>query len=163
MTTITAPGRGQRPHRRRGAPRGATYRPNLEALEDRALPSFYAPVGYATGATPNAVVTADFNSDGRLDVAVANYGSSNTVSRSFVVTVQPVNDAPTLSQPVDLTLNEDDPTQTLDLTGISAGPLNEAGQRIQQLRTTLSGEQAKSARLSQEFDQQAASVSTLIR
>jgi len=41
--------------------------------------------------------------------------------------------------------------------------LNEAGQQIQQLRATLSGEQAKSARLAQEFDQQAASLSTATR
>jgi hypothetical protein len=51
----------------------------LEALEDRTLPSFYAPVSYATDTSPYAVVTADFNRDGRLDLAVANYGS-NTVS-----------------------------------------------------------------------------------
>ncbi|HXJ94619.1 MAG TPA: choice-of-anchor D domain-containing protein [Terriglobia bacterium] len=33
----------------------------------------------ATGSTPQAVVTGDFNGDGRLDLAVANYGD-NTVS-----------------------------------------------------------------------------------
>jgi hypothetical protein len=41
--------------------------------------------------------------------------------------------------------------------------LAEANQQIQQLRTALSGEQAKSARLAQEFDQQAAALSTLSR
>jgi hypothetical protein len=74
-----APRRGQRHHRRRGSQRGATHRPELEALEDRWLPSFAAPVGYATGTSPDAVVTADFNRDGRLDLAVANF-SSNTIS-----------------------------------------------------------------------------------
>jgi hypothetical protein len=41
--------------------------------------------------------------------------------------------------------------------------LSEANQQIQQLRTTISGEQAKSARLAQEFDQQAAAVATISR
>jgi hypothetical protein len=41
--------------------------------------------------------------------------------------------------------------------------LAEANQQIQQLRVTLSGEQAKSARLAQELDQQAAAMSSLSR
>jgi hypothetical protein len=41
--------------------------------------------------------------------------------------------------------------------------LAEANQQIQQLRAALSGEQAKSARLAQEFDQQAAAMATLSR
>jgi hypothetical protein len=53
------------------------FRPLLEALEDRRLLSFFAPVSYAAGANPQAVVTADFNRDGRLDIAVANYNSND--------------------------------------------------------------------------------------
>src|SRR5262249_28411583 len=41
--------------------------------------SFSAPGGYAAGTSPDAVVTNDFNRDGRLDLAVANY-SSSTIS-----------------------------------------------------------------------------------
>ena len=37
-------------------------------------------VSYATGNSPQAVAVADFNGDGKLDLATANYGS-NTVSR----------------------------------------------------------------------------------
>jgi Calx-beta domain/FG-GAP-like repeat/FG-GAP repeat len=70
-----APGRGQRQHRRRGSLRAAMRRPYVEVLEDRTLLSFSAAVGYATGYIPTAVVTADFNGDGRLDLAVANTGS----------------------------------------------------------------------------------------
>lgn len=51
----------------------------LEALEDRCLLSFSPAVIYPVGLNPNAVVTADFNGDSRLDLAVANY-ASNTVS-----------------------------------------------------------------------------------
>src|SRR5713101_2109196 len=49
----------------------------LEALEDRCLLSFFAPVSYAADASPRAVITADFNGDGRLDLAVANAGSND--------------------------------------------------------------------------------------
>ena len=51
----------------------------LESLEDRCLLSFSPAVSYPVGASPQAVVTGDFNGDGRLDLAVAN-SASNTVS-----------------------------------------------------------------------------------
>ena len=51
----------------------------LESLEDRCLLSFSPAVSYPVGVNPQAVVTGDFNGDGRLDLAVAN-SSSNTVS-----------------------------------------------------------------------------------
>ena len=34
-------------------------------------------MSYPVGANPQAVVTADFNGDGRLDLAVANYGEQH--------------------------------------------------------------------------------------
>src|SRR5207249_4832873 len=70
LRSALAPGRGQCKHGRRGSRRAATYRPNLEVLEDRTLLSFYAPVGYAADTNPSAVVTADFNADGNLDLGV---------------------------------------------------------------------------------------------
>src|SRR6516165_6215851 len=51
----------------------------LETLEDRCLPSFLPAVNYPVGVDPRAVVTRDFNGDGKLDLAVVNQ-SSNTVS-----------------------------------------------------------------------------------
>src|SRR5205823_860128 len=59
--------------------RPAVGRLQLEVLEDRCLLSFSPAVSYPVGASPQAVVTGDFNGDGRLDLAVANV-SSNTVS-----------------------------------------------------------------------------------
>jgi hypothetical protein len=41
--------------------------------------TFQAPVQYAVGRNPQALITADFNGDGKLDVAVAN-AQDNTVS-----------------------------------------------------------------------------------
>lgn len=69
-------GRARRVASRR---RPAATRLQLEALEDRCLLSFSPAVSYPVGLSPEAVVTADFNGDGRLDLAVANL-SSNTVS-----------------------------------------------------------------------------------
>ena len=51
----------------------------LEALEDRRLMSFSSIASYAAGLYPNAIITADFNHDNRLDIAVVNTGD-NTVS-----------------------------------------------------------------------------------
>jgi len=83
LCSSSAPDQMERKHRRRRSPRAATHRPHLEALEDRCQPSFLAPVNYAAGPGPDnrsyAVVTADFNGDSRLDLAVTNYDSS-TVS-----------------------------------------------------------------------------------
>src|SRR6185437_3347430 len=71
------PSRGQRHHRRRGSPRAATHERSLEVLEDRCLLSFSPAVSYPVGTNPQAVVTADFNHDGRLDLAVANVESDS--------------------------------------------------------------------------------------
>src|SRR5689334_10122058 len=59
--------------------RRARCRPRLEPLEDRALPSFTPFASLPVGSNPQAIVTADFNGDHRLDLAVANV-TSNDVS-----------------------------------------------------------------------------------
>jgi hypothetical protein len=51
----------------------------LEGLEDRRVMAFVPAVTYPAGDSPNAVVAADFNSDGQLDLATAHF-SSNSVS-----------------------------------------------------------------------------------
>jgi Calx-beta domain/FG-GAP-like repeat/FG-GAP repeat len=77
LRSALAPGRRQRHHGRRGSLRAATHRPNLEVLEDRSLPSFSPAVSFPVGATPQVVRTADFNNDGRLDLATTNYANYN--------------------------------------------------------------------------------------
>jgi hypothetical protein len=76
LRSALAPGRGRLKHARRGSTRAPTHRPNLEVLEDRCVPAFLAPVDYTAGASPSAVVTADFNGDGHPDLATANHDSS---------------------------------------------------------------------------------------
>ena len=53
----------------------------VELLEQRRMFSFSPAVDYAAGENPQAVATADFNGDGRLDLAVGNYNySASTVT-----------------------------------------------------------------------------------
>src|SRR5438045_228186 len=51
----------------------------FETLEDRRMLSFAAPVNYPIGTNPFAIASADFNGDGRADLATTSY-SSNSVS-----------------------------------------------------------------------------------
>jgi hypothetical protein len=47
----------------------------FEALEDRRTPSFSPAASFPVGPSPQALVSADFNGDGQLDLATANPGS----------------------------------------------------------------------------------------
>jgi Calx-beta domain/FG-GAP-like repeat len=53
----------------------------IERLEDRSVPAFLAPVNYDAGTNPYSIVTADFNGDGRLDLAAANCSDSTVTVR----------------------------------------------------------------------------------
>ena len=59
--------------------------------------------------------------DGGLDEDLDTTDDNATFTETFTVTVDPVNDVPTLAGIDDLTIDEDDPEQTVDLTGITAG------------------------------------------
>ena len=67
------------PARRRPVGRVRSRQLGLEAIEDRCLPSFGVPVNYAGDLSAEAVVSADFNGDGRLDLAALDSANS-TVS-----------------------------------------------------------------------------------
>ncbi len=82
----------------------------------------FAPVLYASG---SATITVTVN-DGGL--------SNNITSRSFTVTVNPVNQPPTLNALSNLTLNENAGPQTVNLSGITSGATNE----VQTLTVTAS-------------------------
>jgi hypothetical protein len=79
VRSALAPSRNDRKHRRQRPLRAATHWPQFELLEDRCLLSFSPAVSYPAGLEPQALLTADFNGDGKLDLTVANYYSS-TVS-----------------------------------------------------------------------------------
>ena len=59
--------------------------------------------------------------DGGLDLDLNTAEDNGTVSRSFDVVVESVNDQPTLNPVSNLVLVEDSLTQVLDITGITAG------------------------------------------
>jgi len=87
-------------------------------------------VSYTSPATTgNISFTPVANAYGSATITVTvndGQAGNNTFSRSFVVTVNPVNDAPTLNALANVTINEDAPTQTRNLTGISSGAANES-------------------------------------
>ena len=60
--------------------------------------------------------------DGGLDKDLSTTSDNATTGRTFDITVNPINDTPTLIQPVNLAIEEDAPEQTVNLTGITAGP-----------------------------------------
>src|SRR6185369_15679750 len=73
--------------------------------------------------TGSAIITVVVKDNG----GTAN-GGIDSVTNSFTVTVQPVNDPPTLAALTNLTILEDASLQTVNLSGIAAGPANENSQ-----------------------------------
>jgi len=74
----------------------------------------FTPVAMASG---SATITVTVNDGGT---------SNNVISRTFTVTVNPVNQPPTLNTPADLTINESASQQTVNLSGIGSGAANES-------------------------------------
>lgn len=69
--------------------------------------------------------------DGGQDEDLSTVADNLMATRTFLVTVNPVNDVPTLDPVGNLSLTEDDAEQTVNLSGISAG-----GGESQPLRVT---------------------------
>ena len=77
----------------------------------------YTPAHDAFG---TANITVSVTDDGGTD-----RGGINTISRTFLVTVDFVNNPPTLDEVPNKTVNEDSGPQTIALTGITSGAANE--------------------------------------
>ncbi|MEO7300378.1 MAG: Ig-like domain-containing protein [Verrucomicrobiota bacterium] len=79
----------------------------------------------ATGSLNFTPVASAFGS-ATITVTVNDGGTSNNViSRSFIVTVNSVNDTPTLNALANVTINENAEVQTVNLSGVSSGAANE--------------------------------------
>ena len=77
----------------------------------------FTPLADQSG-TATITVTVE---DGGLDSDLNTTNDNLTFSRAFDVTVNPINDDPTLDALSDLTIDEDAPQLTVDLTGIEDG------------------------------------------
>jgi hypothetical protein len=89
---------GVRGRRRAGPRRKRTATPIAEVLEGRALLTFPTVVTTGVGRDPTALAVADFNSDGKPDIAVAVTGS-NTVDVLTIRTPPPGPGSPGSSSP----------------------------------------------------------------
>lgn len=78
----------------------------------------YTPQPNQFGSTAVTVTIEDGGADRNLDSPEDNA----TLTRTFQVTIEPVNDPPVLDRLPDLEIDEDSGQQSLSLTGISAGP-----------------------------------------
>jgi hypothetical protein len=79
-----------------------------------------------TGSLSLAPVALGFGSS-TITVSVNDGGTSNNiVSRTFTVTVNPVNQAPTLNALANVSISENASVQTVNLSGISSGAANES-------------------------------------
>jgi hypothetical protein len=76
----------------------------------------FTPVPDQSGSADITITVEDGGFDGKLETTADNA----TSPRTFTVTVRPVNDAPTLDQPLDLTIDEDS-TAAIQLSGITPG------------------------------------------
>ncbi len=81
------------------------------------------------GATGSVRFTPAANANGSATITVTvndGQATNNTISRSFTVTVNAVNDTPTLNTIANVSVAEDAPQQTVNLSGIGSGAANES-------------------------------------
>ena len=89
----------------------------LEGLEDRRVMAFAPAVNYPVDHAPQAMVAADFNNDGRPDLATANYSSSNVsvLLGNADGTFQPAQNSPTVASPLSVAVGDFNGDGKLDL------------------------------------------------
>jgi hypothetical protein len=106
-----------------GRKQGRRYRPLVDALEDRTMPSFFTAPTFAVGTAPHGEAVGDFNGDGKVDLAVVNEGS-NTVSillGNGDGTLRPKTDFATGAQPWGIAVGDFNGDGKLDLAVANRG------------------------------------------
>ena len=94
---------------------------SVEFLGDRCLPSFTPAASFPVGTNPQAVVTADFNNDGQLDLATSNYDETTGGGTVSVLlgngdgSFQPAQTAATGTYPISLAAGDFNADGKLDL------------------------------------------------
>ena len=99
----------------------------MEALEDRAVPAFLSPTSFAVGTNPSGITVADFNGDGKSDIAVVNSGLTSTVGIMLSNgngTFQPRVDFPVGSGAVDLKAGDFNADGKMDLAIVASGSVS---------------------------------------
>jgi hypothetical protein len=105
--------------------RTAAVRAFLEPLEDRRMLSFTPAVDYPVGGSPLAIVAADFNSDGRLDLATASSSSNVSVMLGNADgTFQAAQTSATGTNPLSLAVGDFNADGKLDLVTANAGDVS---------------------------------------
>ncbi|HEV7797337.1 MAG TPA: Calx-beta domain-containing protein [Pyrinomonadaceae bacterium] len=87
-----------------------------------------------SGSGSNRIVTINpaANLSGAADITVTVNRTSGSTSKTFTLTINPVNDAPSFTKGLDQSVNENAGAQTVNswATNISAGPADETGQTL---------------------------------
>jgi hypothetical protein len=86
-----------------------------------------------SGSTLRLVITPAPNASGTSTITLTvNGNNSQVMTDTFLLTVNPVNDAPSFTKGPDQTVNESAGAQTVNnwASNISAGPVNESGQSL---------------------------------
>ena len=116
-----------------GITSGATNENDALAITATSSNQALIPNPIASYTSPNSTGTLSFaptvNNFGTATITVTvNDGQvqNSTLSRTFTVTVNPVNQPPTINPLNNLTLNENAGAQIVNLSGITPGPTNEA-------------------------------------
>ena len=99
----------------------ASSNPGIDSQSDAQLQRVRTPTG-----TLSFAPVANGNGTATVTVTVNNNGASNNiVTQSFTVTVNAVNQPPTLNALSDVAMNENAGLQTVNLSGISSGAANQ--------------------------------------
>lgn len=75
----TPPKNYRRVRRSSSRKRSSGFQPALELLEGRLVPTFLAPTSFAVGTSPSGIAVADYNGDGKSDMAIVNSAVAGTV------------------------------------------------------------------------------------
>ena len=120
VLNLLAPKRMDRRRRAHGPRLG------FESLEVRQLLTFNLAVNYAVATGPQDVVTADFNGDGRQDIATANNGSHNVsiLLGNANGTFQPAQNSSTGANPLSIAVGDFNEDGKLDVATANVGDVS---------------------------------------
>ena len=118
---------GSRTPAQRTPPRRRSSHLRLEALEDRRMLSFTPAVTYPIDQAPTAIVSADFNGDGQLDLATSGGDQVSVLLGNPDGSFQVARSYPTGPNPAQLAAGDFNNDGRLDLATADLGEIEYAG------------------------------------